>query len=878
MKQGLNRQNPEKGFALFIAMFALMLLSAIGLAMVFSADTETGISANFRDQQNATYAALSGLQEARDRLIPGSPSLISGALTWPAGIPQASGLSNIIYIINPANGETVAPWLPDNPYYDWELCSGQETLPSGFCSGGAPPNSAARYTVIDNSSSTQGGAWHRTVPLNFKWVRIMLKTDNMVTNFPIASTASGKVACWTGSNTGNYTGVQISQPSGVDTTCSPDGSLAGINVLTTMVGYTSTPLTVSIAAPPSGGTQAVAQAIVTTTTTDTIQSISVTSGGSGYTTAPTVSIVGGGGTGATATATVSSASGGKPVASVSFTNTSSPNTGCYASTPTVNIAPPGSGTTATATATMTGNTCIASWSVTGSCSAYKGTTQSVGLSGGGGSGFAGTITFKNGTGGVTGTTLVSPGSGYATAPTTITGISGCTGLTLSPVLGTQLSAVTLTNGGSGYSTAPAVSLSASPASGTAPSFSSTLGAATGGGVITSINLLNAGSGYTSAPTIVITPTGGGTGGAATAVMNSTSFSSVTGFDFSCSGCTAGSGYTSAPAVTVSGGGGPTVTTTSSLGNTYYGQVFEVTSFAQTHTLSGRAGSTAMVQEEMATGIRHTSQFAIGGAITLPGPSPNFGTPNSNNFYVRGTDANSCGQTAVAHPSIDIYDPNTPDATQQAAMVGALAKPTHYPGLNASPDVEVGYGMTTPPDPASLSAFVQSLYAATPSSQRMISGGGSPATYPTDPSTYTSFDVSGVNPSSNPPVTFVAGNAVMSGNSTGSGILVVTGTMTFSGNYTWNGLILVIGQGSAVYSGGGNGQVNGSVYVAKISDTSGTLLSSLGTPTLDYSGGGGNGVQYDHCYADNLLGNFANTPPGPNTNPLTIISQKSIYRQ
>ena len=187
MKHEYSRQNPERGFALFIAMFALMLLSAVGLAMVFSADTETGISANFRDQQNATYAALSGLQEARDRLIPGSPSLISGALAWPAGIPSASGLSNIIYIINPANGETVAPWDSASPYYDWELCSGQETLPSGFCSGGAPPNSASQYTVIDDSDSTQGGAWHRTVPLNFKWVRIMLKTDNMVTNFPIAS-------------------------------------------------------------------------------------------------------------------------------------------------------------------------------------------------------------------------------------------------------------------------------------------------------------------------------------------------------------------------------------------------------------------------------------------------------------------------------------------------------------------------------------------------------------------------------------------------------------------------------------------------------------------------------------------------------------------
>src|SRR4051812_20165305 len=97
-------REPEKGIGLFIALFALMLLSAIGLAMVYSADTETAIDANFRDQQNATYAALSGLQEARDRLFLGTTvggsTTVSGKLTWPADLPSTSA-ANIIYIINP---------------------------------------------------------------------------------------------------------------------------------------------------------------------------------------------------------------------------------------------------------------------------------------------------------------------------------------------------------------------------------------------------------------------------------------------------------------------------------------------------------------------------------------------------------------------------------------------------------------------------------------------------------------------------------------------------------------------------------------------------------------------------------------------------------
>src|SRR6202158_6470272 len=60
----------ESGVALLMAIFALMLLTALGLAILGAADLETKIAANYRDKQNSIYASLSGLQEARDRLIP----------------------------------------------------------------------------------------------------------------------------------------------------------------------------------------------------------------------------------------------------------------------------------------------------------------------------------------------------------------------------------------------------------------------------------------------------------------------------------------------------------------------------------------------------------------------------------------------------------------------------------------------------------------------------------------------------------------------------------------------------------------------------------------------------------------------------------------
>jgi hypothetical protein len=404
-----------------------------------------------------------------------------------------------------------------------------------------------------------------------------------------------------------------------------------------------------------------------------------------------------------------------------------------------------------------------------------------------------------------------------------------------------------------------------------PNIQATISSSTANaGQVVSLTVTNGGNGYTSTPTVVFTG-GGGTGAAGTVSIAGTT--TINGFDFTCSGCTPGTGYLTAPVVTISGGGGPTVTTTGVLGGTtYYGQVVQVTSYAETPTLSARQGSRAMMQEELSTGLRFPFQFSIGGAITLPGPNPNFGTPNSNNFYVKGTDAASCGGTSAAKPSIDVYDPTNSDAVDN--MIGQLARTDHYPGLNASPDVENGTGITGNPTPSNLDAFINDLLTKTPSSQQMLS---TPTLNP-DPSTFQTFTLTNANMNpTNPPYTFVQGNATISGNVTGSGILVVTGSVSFSGNYTFNGLILVVGQGSAVYNGGGNGIVNGSLYVAKTRDSSGALMSSLGAPTLDYSGGGGNGVQYDHCKADALLGNIAQTPPPPDSNPLTVISQRTIYR-
>src|SRR5678809_834372 len=120
---GVFTKQGERGVAMLVALFALLLLSVVGLGMMYSTNMETAVNGNYRDKQKAMYAAMAGLQEARDRLRPWDPTLSmpAGRIVAPAALPSLSA-ANIIYIINPQTGETVAPWDPSNPFFDTELC------------------------------------------------------------------------------------------------------------------------------------------------------------------------------------------------------------------------------------------------------------------------------------------------------------------------------------------------------------------------------------------------------------------------------------------------------------------------------------------------------------------------------------------------------------------------------------------------------------------------------------------------------------------------------------------------------------------------------------------------------------------------------------
>src|SRR6267143_415966 len=191
-----------------------------------------------------------------------------------------------------------------------------------------------------------------------------------------------------------------------------------------------------------------------------VGSITLTSGGSGYTSNPIVTITGGGSSSsASATAAV-----GAVITGITVTNGGSG----YSTAPLVTISDTG---TPISNATAVGIVTYAVSSV-GVPAGGTGTRYVVGdvihLTGGGGSGAAAAVgTVDTTTGAILTVNVTNGGTGYTSAPTvsSITSTAG-TGASLAPALATTgvVSAITVTNGGSGY-TSPSVSFSGGGGSG-----------------------------------------------------------------------------------------------------------------------------------------------------------------------------------------------------------------------------------------------------------------------------------------------------------------------------------------------------------------------------------------------------------------------------
>jgi hypothetical protein len=132
----------ERGIALIVALLAMMLMMALGTALILTTTTESKITRNFQNSIEAGYAADAGLERAMDDLltVPDWNTLLTGATTsaFVDGAPGTRTLPDgsqfdLVQLLNMANcsktstcsaSELTAntserPWGANNP--QWQL-------------------------------------------------------------------------------------------------------------------------------------------------------------------------------------------------------------------------------------------------------------------------------------------------------------------------------------------------------------------------------------------------------------------------------------------------------------------------------------------------------------------------------------------------------------------------------------------------------------------------------------------------------------------------------------------------------------------------------------------------------------------------------------
>ena len=206
------KKRNEQGMALLLSLFALLLLSGIGLCMVLASTTETRIDANYSGSLRSYYVARSGLEEVRDRMKLPAASPVSLANQLPLDI--AGNANGVLYVLNPAGGETVDPTDPASPYYDDQLCH-------DFNSGVSARDS--KCTVIPATVNWKMPLQYAApagTPLGYKWVRINMKTNRVAAPYFVDQkgdpTTLDTRVCWDGQT------EQLS-PGGVSPACDANG-------------------------------------------------------------------------------------------------------------------------------------------------------------------------------------------------------------------------------------------------------------------------------------------------------------------------------------------------------------------------------------------------------------------------------------------------------------------------------------------------------------------------------------------------------------------------------------------------------------------------------------------------------------------------------
>ena len=203
------RLKSQRGIAMMVSLLALLLLAAIGMGLMFMADTENSVNNNYRDAQKAYFAARAGAEDARLLLVRDS-TLNANALALNTNSPF-----KMLYLKNPTNSETIDPTtaagntLATNPYLDDQLCWERYanltlTTSAGPCgSNGQRGQLLTDSTAFTASTMTQSAGVNGADALPFKWVRIAAK-QNLMGALGSSGTkvnsalGAGQQVCWDG--------------------------------------------------------------------------------------------------------------------------------------------------------------------------------------------------------------------------------------------------------------------------------------------------------------------------------------------------------------------------------------------------------------------------------------------------------------------------------------------------------------------------------------------------------------------------------------------------------------------------------------------------------------------------------------------------------
>lgn len=186
----------ERGLALVTSILALMVLTGLAVGLVYMTSAETLINDNYRSSQQAYDAALAGLQNTRERMTPAATGSHSLLATLPTALPGTVA-NSILYVTNPLATETINKTViasTSSAYYDKEICS--ELINQGLTTAATCAPSASSFTAAEDPATLNS--------LNYKWVRVALKTD--ASGYPYytnntqgsSNTVKQTQVCWDG--------------------------------------------------------------------------------------------------------------------------------------------------------------------------------------------------------------------------------------------------------------------------------------------------------------------------------------------------------------------------------------------------------------------------------------------------------------------------------------------------------------------------------------------------------------------------------------------------------------------------------------------------------------------------------------------------------